>query len=111
MGNLIGGSANNKPVAEGVDRKERELVKEDYVHKVPDGDFHPSQHFSNLLFSGDLPSTVMELALLLGLTLAAVLLPADTVNVKGSMPLLEVAAFFWCTSIVTRVYNSYLEAC
>jgi len=108
--NLTGGSAST-PVAEGVGRKEREVVKEDYVHKVPEGDVHPSRHFSNLLFSGDLPSTVMELALLMGLTLAAVLLPAGTVNVKGSMPLLEVAAFFWCSSIVTRVYNSYLEAC
>lgn len=107
---LTGGSAS-EPVANGDVRKERELVKEDYVHKVPEGDVHPSQHFSNLLLSGDLPSTVMELALLVGLTLAAVFLPADTVNVKGSMPLLEVAAFFWCTSIVTRVYNSYLEAC
>ncbi|CAK0872210.1 unnamed protein product [Prorocentrum cordatum] len=107
----LSGVSDGQPVAGCDDQKRQEFAKEDYVHRVPEGDVRPSQHFSNLLFSGDLLSTAMELALLVGLTSAAVLLPVDTVNVRGSMPLLEVAAFFWCTSIVTRVYNSYLEAC
>jgi len=83
----------------------------DYVFKEPDNKLDASQHFSSLLLSGDWVNTVMELVLLAALTLAAVLLPGTLVNVKGSMPLWEIAAFYWATSIVTRVYNCYLEAC
>jgi sterol desaturase/sphingolipid hydroxylase (fatty acid hydroxylase superfamily) len=101
-----------KPVAGENPKAEAPIMESDnYVFKEPEGEISPSSHFSNLLFSGDLPSTVMEATLLVGLTAAATMLPKEVVDVKGSMPLTEVAAFFWCTSIVTRVYNSYLEAC
>eukprot|EP00930_Biecheleria_cincta_P013742 TRINITY_DN12104_c0_g1_i1.p1 TRINITY_DN12104_c0_g1~~TRINITY_DN12104_c0_g1_i1.p1 ORF type:complete len:400 (-),score=79.03 TRINITY_DN12104_c0_g1_i1:266-1465(-) len=83
----------------------------DYVFKEPDGKLDANQHFSSLLFSGDLVNTVMELALLLTLTCASLMLPDSKVSVPGSMPLWEVAAFFWTSSIVTRIYNCYLEAC
>eukprot|EP00929_Paragymnodinium_shiwhaense_P089363 TRINITY_DN4950_c1_g1_i1.p1 TRINITY_DN4950_c1_g1~~TRINITY_DN4950_c1_g1_i1.p1 ORF type:complete len:411 (-),score=92.05 TRINITY_DN4950_c1_g1_i1:246-1478(-) len=88
-----------------------DMKLEEYVHKEPERKLKASEHFSSLLLSGDLPSTVLELCLLIGLTGSALWLPGDIVDVKGSMPLWEVAAFFWASSVVTRVYNNYLEAC
>jgi len=86
-------------------------AKGDYVYQSPAGTRKMSEHFSNLFLSGDATTTVMELLLLCLLTLASVALPSEKVNVPGSMPLWEVACFFWATTIVTRLYNSYLEAC
>lgn len=83
----------------------------DYVFNEPAGKLNATEHFSSLLLSGDWVNTVMELTLLIGITSAAVFLPSATVNVQGSMPFWEVAAFFWASSIVTRIYNCYLEAC
>jgi len=82
-----------------------------YSHAYPDEKLCFRDHFSSLLLSGELPMTLLELATLGGLTAAAVCLPADKVNVAGSMSLKELAAFFWGKTVVTRLYNSYLEAC
>lgn len=82
-----------------------------YVHAEPVQELKLSQHFSSLLLSGEWPATILELALLGGTTLAATYLPSSKVDVPGSMTLKQVSGFFWATSIVTRLYNSYLEAC
>jgi sterol desaturase/sphingolipid hydroxylase (fatty acid hydroxylase superfamily) len=83
----------------------------DYEFKEPDGPLTLSHHFSSLLMSGDWINTLVEFILLATLTTAAVCMPPEKVNVAGSMTLFEVALFYWATSLVTRVYNSYLEAC
>eukprot|EP00088_Acartia_fossae_P000848 TRINITY_DN10327_c0_g1_i1.p1 TRINITY_DN10327_c0_g1~~TRINITY_DN10327_c0_g1_i1.p1 ORF type:complete len:364 (-),score=31.46 TRINITY_DN10327_c0_g1_i1:487-1578(-) len=84
------------------------MVKDDdYVYQVPDVPW--KNHFSNLLFSSDILSTGLELALYGGLTLLAWLYP-DEMNVTGSMPLLELATFMWIFSFQRRIYNAYLES-
>jgi len=84
-----------------------------YVFTEPREDEHLKfkDHFSSLLLSGDVFATVTELVLLSSLTVAAHFLPATIVNVSNSMQLSELAWFFWVSMIVTRLYNSYLEAC
>jgi len=81
--------------------------KDDYVYTIPDIPWR--NHFSNLLFSGDLVSTGLELCLVGGLT-ALAWFKYDSVNVGGSMPLLELAAFMCIFSAQRRIYNSYLES-
>jgi len=83
------------------------VVSEDYVYKVPDVPW--KNHFSNLLFSGDLISTGLELTVYVGLTSIA-WFGGNNVNVEGSMPLLELATFMWIFSAQRRIYNSYLES-
>jgi sterol desaturase/sphingolipid hydroxylase (fatty acid hydroxylase superfamily) len=96
----------------GNDTQEKAQSKEmNYVFKEPDDKLALSQHFSSLLLSGDWVNTITELFFLVCLTWASMYMPASAVNVAGSMPLKEVALFFWASIIVTRVYNSYLEAC
>eukprot|EP01083_Nonionella_stella_P073798 199781_1 len=66
-------------------------------------------HFSSLLFGGSVANTVLELVLLAAPFLA-IHFGGEALNVKGSMPLKEVAVFFLVSSIVRRFYNAYLEA-
>lgn len=77
-----------------------------YVFYIPDGTWR--QHFSSLLFSGDIISTAMEISLL-GL-LTAIALVFTSLNAKSSMTLLEVATYMWIISLLRRLYMSYLEA-
>eukprot|EP00445_Apocalathium_hangoei_P062543 CAMPEP_0204105180 /NCGR_PEP_ID=MMETSP0360-20130528/196357_1 /ASSEMBLY_ACC=CAM_ASM_000342 /TAXON_ID=268821 /ORGANISM="Scrippsiella Hangoei, Strain SHTV-5" /LENGTH=176 /DNA_ID=CAMNT_0051054607 /DNA_START=33 /DNA_END=563 /DNA_ORIENTATION=- len=81
-----------------------------YCFAFPEERLRFRDHFSSLLFSGDWPLTLLELASLCGLTAAACLLPPEKVNVPGSMTLKEVSAFLWTKSLVTRIYNAYCEA-
>lgn len=81
-----------------------------YTVAYPDERLNFRDHFSSLLLSGDWTMTLMELCSLGGLTAAALLLPPEKVNVKGSWSLKELCAFLWTKSVVTRLYNTYLEA-
>lgn len=81
-----------------------------YHFAYPEEGLRFRDHFSSLLFSGDWGLTLLELGSLAGLTTAAVLLPAEKVNVEGSMPLRELAALLWTKVAVTRLYNTYCEA-
>ena len=67
-------------------------------------------HFSSLLLSADVTSTLMELALLSSLTAASLLAPSALVDTPGSMPLRELALFMWLASALRKLYNAYLEA-
>jgi len=78
-----------------------------YTYYIPEGQW-PS-HFSSLLFSADLLSTLAEVTLLGSLSLVAGLTP-HLVKVEGSMELGQVARAMWGLSLLRRVYNSYLEA-
>lgn len=80
-----------------------------YTMEYPPEKLKFREHFSSLLLSGDLSLTLLELGSLGGLA-AAWLLPPDKVNVKGSWTLKELAAFLCTKAVVTRVYNTYLEA-
>ena len=81
-----------------------------YTMEYPPEKLKFREHFSSLLLSGDLSLTLLELGSLGGLAAAAWLLPPDRVNVKGSWTLKELAAFLCTKAVVTRVYNTYLEA-
>jgi len=78
-----------------------------YVFFIPEGKW--SLHFSSLLFSADVPATVMEVVLVGTLILVSALFP-EMVQMEGSMPLLEVGVFMVFLSLLRRLYNSYLEA-
>jgi len=81
-----------------------------YTMEYPPEKLKFREHFSSLLLSGDLSLTLLELGSLGGLFAAAWFLPPETVNVKGSWTLKELAAFLCTKAVVTRVYNTYLEA-
>lgn len=81
-----------------------------YTMEYPSEKLNFREHFSSLLLSGDLPLTLLELGSLGGLVAAAWLLPSEKVDVKGSWSLKELAAFLCTKAVVTRVYNTYLEA-
>mmetsp|Transcript_5503 Transcript_5503/g.7769 ORF Transcript_5503/g.7769 Transcript_5503/m.7769 type:complete len:375 (-) Transcript_5503:524-1648(-) len=81
-----------------------------YSFSYPQEQLRAKDHFSSLLFSGEWSLTFLELASLVGVTAAACLLAPEKVNVPGSMTSKEVSAMMWTQSVVTRVYNSYLEA-
>jgi sterol desaturase/sphingolipid hydroxylase (fatty acid hydroxylase superfamily) len=81
-----------------------------YDLAFPEEGLRFNEHFSSLLLSGDVGMTLLELATLSGLTVAAFKLPAERVNVVGSMTLKELALFGWTKAIVTRLYNTYCEA-
>lgn len=68
------------------------------------------EHFSSLLLSGDLSLTLLELITLGGLAAFAAWLPPEKVNVEGSWSLKELTAFLCTKAVVTRIYNTYLEA-
>ncbi|CAJ1361991.1 unnamed protein product, partial [Effrenium voratum] len=59
--------------------------------------------------SGDRGLTLLELGSLGSLTAAACLLPQEK-DVQGSWTLKELAAFLCTKAVVTRIYNTYLEA-
>jgi len=81
-----------------------------YTMEYPPEKLNFRQHFSSLLLSGDVSLTLLEVGSLGGLVAAAWLLPAEKVNVKGSWTVKELAAFLCTKAVVTRVYNTYLEA-
>ena len=82
-----------------------------YVHCEPSSaDLNFCDHFSSLLFSGDLSMTLLEIALLSCVTMAGCAMPTEWVNVTGSMPLTELSAYLWSMSLIRRFYNSYCEA-
>lgn len=94
--------------------KENNRKKEgDYVYQDPkDTDTLLFQeHFSNLLFSGDVVCTAIEFGTIFLLYAAVFVFGVENVSVHDSMTLTEVANLFLLFSIVTRIYNSYLEAC
>uniref|UniRef100_A0A7S4TAH8 Fatty acid hydroxylase domain-containing protein n=1 Tax=Alexandrium monilatum TaxID=311494 RepID=A0A7S4TAH8_9DINO len=86
----------------------RELAP--YSHAYPEEALRFSEHFSSLLLSGHWGLTLLELGTLASVTAAAVCLPAERVNVPGSMPLRELSAFLWAKAAVARLYNTYCEA-
>jgi len=65
-------------------------------------------HFSSLLFSGSLPLTCLEFAIILLLFIVS-LDPSH--DVSGSFPFLHLPLFLLTTSLFRRFYNTYLEAC
>lgn len=69
-------------------------------------------HFSSLLFGGSIANTVLEFVLLAApfVAMGVYGIDSELLNVKGSMPFMEVAIFFLVCSIVRRFYNAYLEA-
>jgi len=79
----------------------------EYVFFIPEGKWET--HFSSLLFSADVPATVMEVSLVGTLTIMAAMFPSQ-MQAENSMPLLELAVFMWLLSLLRRLYNSYLEA-
>jgi len=81
-----------------------------YVTVYPNEKLVFKDHFSSLLLSGEWWMTCLELSILIAISTAAVWCAPEIVNVKGSMPLKEIAAFFWTKALVTRVYNTYCEA-
>mmetsp|Transcript_15543 Transcript_15543/g.36396 ORF Transcript_15543/g.36396 Transcript_15543/m.36396 type:complete len:382 (+) Transcript_15543:88-1233(+) len=81
-----------------------------YSTAYPDEKLSFREHFSSLLLSGDVGLTLLEIASLGSVAAAAALLPAEKVNVKGSMPLKELAAFLCTKALVVRLYNTYCEA-
>lgn len=81
-----------------------------YAWSFPEKDLCIRDHFSSLLLSGDVCSTLMELLTLGSVTAAAALLPPQQVNVEGSMSLKQFAAFLWTKAAVARLYNTYCEA-
>ncbi|CAK9050394.1 Very-long-chain aldehyde decarbonylase GL1-10 (Protein GLOSSY 1-10) [Durusdinium trenchii] len=62
------------------------------------------------LLSGDLSLTLLELITLGGLAAFACVRPEEKVNVEGSWSLKELTAFLCTKAVVTRIYNTYLEA-
>jgi sterol desaturase/sphingolipid hydroxylase (fatty acid hydroxylase superfamily) len=83
-----------------------------YSWTEPDASLCMKDHFSSLLFGGSVANTVLEVVLLAAPFTALAIYgnDNDTLNVKGSMPLMELAVFFVVCSIVRRFYNAYLEA-
>jgi sterol desaturase/sphingolipid hydroxylase (fatty acid hydroxylase superfamily) len=83
-----------------------------YSWAHPDENLKMKDHFSSLLFGGSIVHTIMEFALLA----APFIIPKAFTNasfdfdVKGSMPLNELATFFVICAIVRRFYNTYLES-
>jgi len=93
-------------------KKEAAEPKRDEVYTFcePASKLTPSEHFSGLLLSGDVGLTILEVSLLLILALVAIFY-GDELDMPQSMPFSHLAAFFWVTSFVTRLYITYLEAC
>lgn len=81
-----------------------------YTWRQPPPGLPWRSHFSSLLLSADVTSTLMELALLCSLTAASLLAPSALVDTPGSMPLWELALFMWLASALRKLYNAYLEA-
>lgn len=81
-----------------------------YSFAYPDEQLRFRDHFSSLLFSAEWLATIFELASLGSLTAAAFLLPPERCNVRGSMSLKELSAFLLTKALVSRFYNTYLEA-
>eukprot|EP00451_Oxyrrhis_marina_P005465 CAMPEP_0204278552 /NCGR_PEP_ID=MMETSP0468-20130131/31311_1 /ASSEMBLY_ACC=CAM_ASM_000383 /TAXON_ID=2969 /ORGANISM="Oxyrrhis marina" /LENGTH=371 /DNA_ID=CAMNT_0051255477 /DNA_START=33 /DNA_END=1148 /DNA_ORIENTATION=+ len=81
-----------------------------YGHAYPDDALGFRSHFSSLLFSGSWGLTALEAASLASLFGAVALVPKEKLDVGGSMPFQEFARFLLTKAVVTRVYNSYLEA-
>lgn len=81
-----------------------------YVYVEPETGLRASDHFSSLLFSGSVFLTSLDFLILSALTAAVILLPGETVDTPGSMPLSELVTLLWCASLLRRFYNSYLEA-
>jgi len=101
-----------KQETENEDKLENEAESEGkndraYVYYIPEG--HWPQHFSSLLLSGDVLSTLLEVFLLGSLQLLSLFSP-QLVAVKGSMELQQVVRGMVGLSILRRLYNSYLEA-
>jgi sterol desaturase/sphingolipid hydroxylase (fatty acid hydroxylase superfamily) len=77
---------------------------------------HFHEHFSSLLLRGSVQNTVLEFALLLLPFVFLAIFDCDNkeddhgLNVKGSMPLRQVAIGLVVCSIIRRIYNAYLEA-
>jgi len=93
----------------GQEEKEKEFREESgaYVYFIPEGQW--KDHFSSLLLSADMPSTVLEVGLLGCLHLLSLLAPHH-VAVQGSMTLGQVVKGMVALSLLRRFYNSYLEA-
>ncbi|CAK9005453.1 unnamed protein product [Durusdinium trenchii] len=81
-----------------------------YTMEYPPEKLKFTEHFSSLLFSGDLGLTLLELGSLGSLVAAAFLVPPEKANVKGSWTLKELAGFLCAKAVVTRLYNTYFEA-
>merc|ERR1712137_430753 len=81
-----------------------------YVTVYPNEKLAFKDRFSSLLLSGEWWMTWLELCILTAISAVAVWCAPEITNVKGSMPLREIAVFFWTKAIVTRVYNTYCEA-
>ncbi|CAJ1402314.1 unnamed protein product [Effrenium voratum] len=79
-----------------------------YTLEYPSERLSFREHFSSLLLSGDRGLTLLELGSLGSLAAAACLLPQK--DVQGSWTLKELAAFLCTKAVVTRIYNTYLEA-
>jgi len=69
--------------------------------------YEEGQHFSNLLFGGNLWNTVLEWGLRIGLVVAGTYLPQ--LNVPGSQTLTEMGLWLMAQSVVIRGYNAFLE--
>eukprot|EP00971_Amphidinium_carterae_P229859 4561252-Amphidinium_carterae.2 len=67
-----------------------------YSTAYPDEELCFRDHFSSLLLSGEWGLTILEIGSLASLVAAAQYLPAEKVNVKGSMTLKGLAALL-CT--------------
>jgi hypothetical protein len=77
-----------------------------YVHPpAPEQTTKLSDHFSGLLFSGDVFNTLLEI----GLVSTFFIMPADWGPI-GSMSPRTVGYFSIAQSLFTRLYNTYLEA-
>lgn len=68
------------------------------------------QHFSSLLFSGDMATTVLEIGLRVGLLGLGWCNPGGHFSAApGAMSLVEVAGWMMAMSLFLRTYNAFLE--
>jgi len=87
------------------------MAAETYQFAMPAEGQLWSVHFIALFFSGEWLETILEGGLMVTLTLIAFLLPSSLVDVPQSMPFSAFVFYVIVTSIFTRMYNAYLEAC
>lgn len=93
--------------------KATDAPKDAYSWTQPHERLKMKDHFSSLLFGGSIINTLLELFLLAAPFAALFIFGTHSespLNVKGSMPFMELAVFFLVCSIVRRIYNAYLEA-
>ena len=109
----VAAHAENTTKTNHMKTKATDAPKDGYSWNQPHESLKMKDHFSSLLFGGSIINTLLELFLLAAPFAALFIFGTHSespLNVKGSMPFMELAVFFLVCSIVRRIYNAYLEA-